>query len=184
MTSTIGERMIELHRSLDAAGLPHAFGGALALAWCTADPRGTSDIDLNIFVEPSQAATVVAALPAALEIDPDDIAALSRDGQTRLWWDEVPVDVFLNTTPFHTEVAERARIEPFLGIDLPFLACSDLAVFKAFFDRTRDWADLEDMASAGTLDRDHLTQAITDLLGEQDHRLTKIAALPGTDPTT
>lgn len=34
------------------------------------------------------------------------------------------------------------------------LSCADLAVFKAFFNRTKDWADLEEMRSAGTLDVD------------------------------
>lgn len=179
MTSTIGERMIELHRCLDAAELRHAFGGALALAWCTADPRGTSDIDVNVFVDPSATAAVVAALPQGVDVTPADVERLGRDGQARLWWGEVPVDIFLNTTPYHAIVAERARLEPFLGVDLPFLACDDVAVFKAFFfDRTRDWADLEDMATAGTLDREHLRSVIVELLGEHDHRLARIAALP------
>ena len=61
---------------------------------------------------------------------------LLADGQTRLWWDETPVDVFLDTTPFHVSVGERIRWEPFGDVELPFLACRDLAVFKAFFDRT------------------------------------------------
>jgi len=32
--------------ALDDADVPHAFGGALALAWCTQRARGTIDIDL------------------------------------------------------------------------------------------------------------------------------------------
>jgi hypothetical protein len=32
------------------------------------------------------------------------------------------------------------------------IACEDLAVSKAFFDRTRDWADREAMQEARTLD--------------------------------
>ncbi len=31
---------------------------------------------------------------------------------------------------------------------LPFLSCPDLAVFKVFFNRTKDWADLEAMHDA------------------------------------
>ena len=34
------ERIVRLHEALDGAGLPHAFGGALALAFCTAEPDG------------------------------------------------------------------------------------------------------------------------------------------------
>lgn len=179
--STIGERILALHRALDAEGIPHAFGGALALAWCTAAPRGTSDIDLNIFVTPDAADAVMAALPDEVTREESRRGALERDGQVRLWWGEVPIDVFLDTTEYHREVAERVRVEPFLGAAVPFLACEDLAVFKAFFDRTRDWADLEDMVRAGALARGPLETTIRARLGDDDHRLARIAALPWPD---
>lgn len=176
--STIGERLLALHAALDDAGLPHAFGGALALAWCTADPRGTSDIDVNVFVPASSAKTVVASLPAEVKHRSSDLRVLQRDGQVRLWWDEVPIDLFLNTTEFHDAVATRVREEPFLGTLVPFLACEDLAVFKAFFNRTRDWADLEDMASARTIGQPQLRAAVVSLLGDDDPRIERIDALP------
>jgi len=47
---TFTQRIIVPHEALKAAGVPHAFGGALALAWCTGRPRATIDIDINIFV--------------------------------------------------------------------------------------------------------------------------------------
>ena len=31
---------------------------------------------------------------------------------------------------------------------MPVLDCASLAIFKAFFDRTKDWADLEAIAQA------------------------------------
>ncbi len=132
--------------------MPHAFGGALALAWCTEQARGTIDIDVNLFAAPSDAHTLLSALPTEVEWSDADVALIERDGQARLWWGPTPVDVFANTTPFHAQAARRVRWEDFGGQRLPFLDCDDLAVFKAFFNRTRDWADLEDMAAAGTLD--------------------------------
>ena len=48
---------------------PHAFGGALALAWCTERARGTIDIDLNVFVDGSRAREVLAALPGGVRVD-------------------------------------------------------------------------------------------------------------------
>jgi hypothetical protein len=176
--STIGERVLGLHHSLDEAQLPHAFGGALALAWCTAQPRGTSDIDLNVFVPPGAAAEVVAAMPDGVECPPERVQVLERDGQVRLRWDITPVDIFLSTTPFHDEAAGRARVEPFLGAAVPFLACADVAVFKVFFNRTRDWADLEDMAAAGTIDRTRLREMVVTLLGPEDKRLDRVDQLP------
>jgi hypothetical protein len=106
-----------------------------------------------------------------------DVALLERDGQARLWWDATPVDVFFNTTEFHAEAAARARLEPFAGRELPFLACRDLAVFKAFFNRTKDWADLEEMHAAGSLDVESVLGVLAHHLGVDDERLARLVAL-------
>lgn len=173
----IPEKMRAIHRALDEAALPHAFGGALALAWCTERARGTIDIDLNVFVGTEQTAAVLAALPGDIAWTDHDAVLVARDGQRRLWWDRTPVDLFLNTTEFHERAAARARWEDFDGDSLPFLACSDLAVFKAFFDRTKDWADLEEMHAAGTLDLDLVTGVLVRHLGADDPRIAKLQAL-------
>jgi hypothetical protein len=47
---TLVERIIEIARAFDAAKIEWAFGGALALAYATQEPRGTRDIDINVFV--------------------------------------------------------------------------------------------------------------------------------------
>jgi hypothetical protein len=170
-------KIISLHRSLVAASLPHAFGGALALAWCTQRARGTIDIDLNVFLDTDATDQVLAGLPAEIACRAEDRSLLLRDGQARLWWDRTPLDLFLNTTPFHAQVAERAVVRSFAGADVPFLACSDLAVFKAFFDRTKDWADLEEMAAASTLDVDRVIGVLVRHLGPTDPRIRRLIAL-------
>ena len=174
---TLPGKIVQLHESLDRAQLPHAFGGALALAWCTQRARGTIDIDVNVFVGMDRVDEVIAALPDGVTVDADGRALLQRDAQARLWWDTTPVDVFLDTTAFHHQAGERVRWEDFGGTPLPFLSCTDLAVFKAFFDRTRDWADLEEMASAGTLDADRVIGVLVRYLGADDHRIAKVLAL-------
>ncbi len=174
---TLPEKIVELHRSLAAAGVPHAFGGALALAWCTQQARGTIDVDLNLFVPPSQAPEVLAGLPGGVAWGETDLARIRADGQVRLWWGTTPVDLFFSTTDFHDRAEARTRVEPFLGVDVPFLSCRDLAVFKAFFDRTRDWADLEDMAAAGSLDVEAVLGVLVRYLGGDDHRVTRLRSL-------
>jgi hypothetical protein len=144
------------------------------LAWCTRDPRGTSDIDLNIFVPAAAASTVLQALPDEVVATDDNVSQLERDGQSRLNWGEVPVDLFLTTDDFHTEVMTRVSLEPFPGELVPFLSCADLAVFKAFFDRRRDWADIEDMLVARTVDPDGVAAVIASFLGDDDPRITKL----------
>lgn len=173
------EQMLELHRSLDDAGLPHAFGGALALAWCTERARGTIDIDVNVFVPPDLAAQVFDALPPDVGITDDDRERIATDGQVRLWWASTPIDLFLSTTDYHDDVGDRIREERFAGTTLPFLSCLDLAVFKAFFDRTKDWADLEEMHAAGTLDLARVAGILVTYLGADDHRISRLRELAG-----
>ncbi len=163
--------------ALDRAAVPHAFGGALALAWCTRRARATIDIDINLFVGLDRITETLAALPEGVRVTSADRHDIASNGQARLWWDTTPVDVFFNTTPFHQAAARRATMERFAGVDIPFLACRDLAVFKAFFDRTRDWADLEEMNAAGTLDRDAVAHVLVRYLGERDHRVARLHAL-------
>lgn len=170
-------KIIALHEALAAVDMPHAFGGALALAWCTERARGTIDIDLNVFVDASMAPHVLAVLPAGVGWSDADVALIERDGQVRLWWDATPVDVFLNTTDFHAQVAERTRREQFAGTSVPFLSCADLAVFKAFFNRTKDWADLEEMAAAGALDLDRVLGVLVRFLGPTDERIGRLRSL-------
>lgn len=171
------EKMLAIHEHLRDAGLDHAFGGALALAWCTHQARGTIDVDVNVFVRPERVDDALAALPAGVVATPADRALLRRDGQARLWWGTTPLDLFFNTTDFHEQAAARVRWEPFAGVELPFLACGDLAVFKAFFNRTRDWADLEAMREAGTLDVPAVAGVLATVLGGDDDRVARLLSL-------
>jgi len=167
-------QIVALHEAVRAAEIPHAFGGALALAWCTERARATIDIDVNLFVSTDSAEAAFDALPGGVVVSAEDRVAVATDGQTRLWWGPTPIDVFFNTTPFHDEVAKRCRHESFGGTDIPFLACRDLAVFKAFFNRTRDWADLEAMAEADALDVEAVLGVLAHYLGTDDKRLDRL----------
>lgn len=180
--STLLEKILALADALTAAEVPHAFGGALALAYCVGEPRGTVDIDVNIFLAPDAVDRVLAAMPAEVSWDDSDRRLLERDGQARLWWERTPVDVFLSTTAFHDGAAERAREELLAGRTIRVLACDDLAVFKAFFDRRKDWADLEAMVRVGSFDVDRALGALTRHLGPDDPRVAKL--LEVVDSTT
>ncbi|MGI9328799.1 MAG: hypothetical protein ACR2PZ_26525 [Pseudomonadales bacterium] len=175
-------KIVRLHQALHKAGLPHAFGGALALAWCTGRARGTIDIDVNIFVEAVDGQKAIDAMPHGVAHHKSDLEILQRDGQVRLWWSQTPVDLFLNTTAFHVEASRRIRWEQFMNTDLPFLSCNDLAVFKVFFNRGKDWVDLEEMQHAGTLDINAVSAVILAMLGAGDERLARLTALRQAPP--
>jgi len=170
-------KIVAIHEALTRASLPHAFGGALALAWCTQRARGTIDIDVNVFVSTDRSEAVFGAMPDGVACSERDLAILRRDGQVRIWWDKTPLDLFLNTTEFHEEVAARTRWERFAGTFIPFLSCGDVAVFKAFFDRTKDWADVEEMIAAGTIDVAEVAAVLVRYLGSEDERIGRLDAL-------
>lgn len=143
---TLIEKLHSIHESLAAANLAHAFGGAIALAYCNKEPRGTRDIDVNIFVDAEHAERATSALPEGVAVSSADLEVVRETGQTRLWWDGTPVDVFLNNIPFHDDVARGVRWVELAGSEIPVLDCKSLTIFKALFDRPKDWVDIATIA--------------------------------------
>jgi hypothetical protein len=171
---TLPERLVALHRALARRRIPHAFGGAIALAYWTLDPRATSDIDVNVFLPADDAARALRALPAEVA-QPDGTAeAIARDGQVRLWWGETPIDLFFDTVPVHADAASHRRRVAFARAQIPVLGPVELAVFKAMFDRTRDWADIEAMLAAESLDLDAVREVLKTMFADGDHRFARL----------
>ena len=174
---TLVERITRICDALDRSGIPWALGGALALAYATREPRGTRDIDVNVFVEASDAARVFAAFPSGVRFGEADITAARNDDQVRLWWDTTPVDVFFAAERFHHDVATRCRTVPFEGRSIRVLCAEDLAVFKAMFDRTKDWADIEAMVDSDAIDLATAADRLERVLGPD----TRVERLRGLD---
>jgi hypothetical protein len=166
--SELVTKLFAIHDALTGAGLAHAFGGAIALAYCTEEPRGTRDLDVNIFSDSSRAETALAALPDEISVTGADTDAVVREGQTRLWWDDTPIDVFLKNHPFHDEVAARVVWVPLEQREIPVLDCASLVVFKALFNRTRDWADIEAVAESSPGEVDRAVSMIAELVSKDD----------------
>jgi hypothetical protein len=175
--SLLARRLIEIHDALSRAKLAHAFGGAIALAYCTEEPRGTRDVDVNVFVAPGRAKEVLGALPDGMTTTVAAARALEEEGQARLWWDDTPIDIFLDIHSFHEEVARGVRLVPFEARTIPVLNCTALTVFKALFNRTKDWADIEEMASAGSLDLQRAVASVERMVGSDDPSLSRLASL-------
>lgn len=175
--SELVDKLFAIHDSLTGAGIAHAFGGAVALAYCVEEPRGTRDLDVNIFVDASRAAPTLASLPDGVRVSGEDVAKVERDGQARLDWDGTPVDVFLNNIPLHEAVAARVVWVPLAGREVPVLDCASLAIFKAFFARTKDWADLEAIAQATPEDIDEAARTIAGLVGPDDPAVERLESL-------
>lgn len=179
-------KLLAVNDALAASGLPYAFGGAIALGYCVMQPRGTSDLDVNIFVPAASAPIVLAALPVEVVWSRAEAALLERDAQVRLHWGDTPVDLFLSNHPFHESIAPHIRNVPF-GVDgtrIPVLPCDALAVFKAFFARPKDFADIGHMVEARSFDVAEVRDTIKGLLGADAAELVQFdaACRDGLDP--
>jgi hypothetical protein len=67
----------------------------------------------------------------------------------------------------------------FEGRTIPVVGCTTLAVFKAMFDRPRDWVDIEAMVEANALDTADAASWVRQMAGEdspQAQRLQELAA--------
>lgn len=171
---SLPQKVIAIHEALDAAKVPHAIGGALALAYY-AEPRATIDVDVNVFVPTERWPRVRDALsPLGVNVGVD-AAALNRNGQARLWWDRNPVDLFFSYVPFHDEMQRAARRVPFAETTIPILSPEHLAVCKAMFDRPKDWLDIEQiLVATDPLDRSEIEAWLEGMVGEDDQRMKRL----------
>lgn len=175
--SRLGERLLAVHDALDAAKLPHAIGGAIALGYYRLEPRGTRDLDLNVFVGRTRAKEVLAAMPSGVTVSGLALEGAEREGQVRLWWEEMPIDVFLSVLPFHDQAQREVRGVPFEGRQIPIVGPITLAVFKSLYDKPQHWTDVEAMVEQGSLDVDWAVAAIREIAGEGSPIAAKLAAL-------
>ena len=172
----LDEKVLALGRALDDAALPHAFGGAIALAWCGV-PRGTEDIDLNLFVGSEREAACLAAV-APLGVERADVPA-ERPHQALWRWGRTPLHAFFAYHPFHESCRARARRVPFAGGEITVLAAEDIAVFKLVYDRPRDRSEVREvlLCLGERFDSAYAEQWLARILGARDDRVARFRAM-------
>jgi hypothetical protein len=171
----LADKVVQVHRALDTAGVAHAFGGALALAYY-AEPRATVDVDLNIFRRPEEH-RVVAAVLEGLGANAD-LPSVETTGQGRARWGRTPIDLFYAYLPFHDAMRTAARQVPFGDVTIPILSPEHLVVCKAVYDRPKDWLDIEQVLDSDpAVDREEITRWLSALVGPDDARYARAAGL-------
>ncbi len=174
---TLAQRITAIDHVLGK--IPHAFGGALALAYY-AEPRATVDIDLNLFVRVSrypEVAALLVTLGAPAE-DPGVAELVQRDGQARVMWEETPLDLFFSYDEFHDAAAGARRTVPFAEGTIPILAAEHLLVCKVVFNRTKHWVDIDAILAAETpLDVAEILRWVGRLVGDTDPRYERVVAI-------
>lgn len=177
-------RAIDVHLRLLRAGIDNAIGGALALGYHVDDPRATRDIDLNISLPASRAIEALTVLPDDVPWDTDTVDVIRRDEQVRLLWPvegsvPLPLDLFFAADALHDAVRTRAIEVPMLDSTVRVLSATDLTIFKALFDRPKDWPDIQAMVEAhdSTVDLDEAARWVGSIVGDDDARVERLRAL-------
>ena len=187
-------QVLDLARALESASVPYAIGGAIVIAYCT-EPRSTTDIDINVFLSAEQVARALDALQhAGIPFDYDRLESrIRRDAQVRFDWDGTMVDLFFSNVPFHASSAARTRRVPFGEGEISILSCADLVVYKAMFNRSRDWVDIESIlhAQGANFDLDYARGWLVAMVGDHDGRVieldkiaSEVASAEGESPTS
>jgi hypothetical protein len=177
---SLPEKVVAIDEGLKGARIPHAFGGALALAYY-AEPRVTIDIDVNVFVSTTRIDEIENALTplgvAPLGTDEARIA-LERDGQCRIWWDITAVDLFFSYTELHEAMRRDARRVPFGDVKIEVLSPEHLVVCKACFNRPKDWLDIEQvLVATEPFEAEEVNRWLREMLGADDYRVHRFAEL-------
>jgi len=176
-TLTLAQRVLAIEAALSE--IPHAFGGALALAYY-AEPRATIDIDLNVFVPAERFSDVAVPLGrlGAASDNPLVAAIVQRDGQARVMWDATPIDLFFAYDSFHDAAGAARHVVPFGGGTIPILAAEHLIVCKAVFNRPKDWVDIDAMLAADTdVNVAEVTRWVARIAGDEDPRYNRIVSV-------
>lgn len=170
------ERVLLVHHHLDDARVPHAVGGALALAYHVQEARATRDLDLNVTADPERPEALFTLLPDGVPWGERDIKAVRETGQVRLLWPHpdgqapIPLDLFFPQHAFHGVAMTRTETVAMLDGTVPILGATDLMVFKMLFDRRKDWADIEELLRFGKVDVPEARRWLTEIVGADDRR--------------
>lgn len=177
------ERTVQVHAALERAGVPHAVGGALALAYHVAEARATRDIDLNVGADPDDPRALFELLPDGVPWNARDVRTVRSTGQVRLLWPHpdgqppIPLDLFFPQGEFHRQLNQRAVVVAMLDQTVPIVSATDLMVLKMLFDRRKDWADIEELVRHATPDVEEAREWLVRIVGPGDVRESRLDQL-------
>jgi hypothetical protein len=179
------EVVVSLIDHLEVSQMPYAFGGAIALsAW--SEPRATTDVDLNLWVEDAQLPEAVKLLReagVAIELEQAQRGARER-GMFAAPHGSYRVDVFVPSVPFYDEALKRRMRVTLAKRQTWVLSPESLAVFKMLFFRPKDLVDLARLIEVRRppLDVAFVRSWLLDMVGGDDVRIAKWDELTRSSP--
>lgn len=167
------ELAVEVSECLAAAGVQHATGGATAFGF-HAEPRGTLDVDMKVFVAAdAPEATLEALAEHGIRFDfAKALEAIKTSGDLFLAHRGCRLDLSI---PLQEAASHRTRQIDLLGKRVPILSAEDLIVLKLLFNRHKDIVDIERLmeVSAQSLDRDYIRHWLVECVGIGHRRLPR-----------
>ncbi|MEI2703399.1 MAG: hypothetical protein V9E83_13495 [Baekduia sp.] len=127
----IPRHVVSLSDALTAAELPFAFGAAVALGQAAInDPREPPDIDVHVFIDRSDAAMVLAALPDDLPRTADFADSLLFSGYGVLAGSPPLIEVILRGAS--ADARDRVELRHLAaGTSVPVLALQDVRAWRS-----------------------------------------------------
>ncbi len=169
-----------LARDIEAAGIEYGIGGAIALGYW-AQPRGTLDVDITIYLPANQPTGCVRLLQSlGCEVNSQAaIDSLSEHGFCQVEFGQRRVDVFLPVIEFYEQARLRRQQVMLAGQDLKIWDAATLCVFKMMFFRRKDLADVEQIlrVQGKAIEQDWVLQQLIDLYGQHDPRISQWKSL-------
>ena len=171
------DKILSLDRVLKEAGIPHAFGGALAVGFY-GEPRATGDIDINVFIPTEDWLPLRDALtPLQIEAEVNERELRGTD-QLRLEWGGTPVHLFFSCDSLHEQMCRKLREVPFNGEAIPLVAPEHLVIRKVVLDRPKDWHDIEQILVASSpLMLDEVNEWLRLIAGAGDARMARFSEI-------
>ncbi|MGI8554172.1 MAG: hypothetical protein ACR2PL_25800 [Dehalococcoidia bacterium] len=180
MNHYLPDSLILLNYAFKSAHIPHAFDGAIALAYWGI-PRATRDIGVNVFLSVEHRAWVLDAVSELFPVANREQVEqqIARSAQVRLRWQDTPVDLFFSNSELHDAMADRARSVVYAGTEIHVLSAEDLILCKAAFDRAKDWVDIEDVCKiqGKRLDQRYLRRWLSEFYEPSDQQCQRIEGL-------
>jgi hypothetical protein len=142
-----------------------------------AQPRGTLDVDVTLFISPNHPSTCVRLLQqiGCELVASDALASLAEHGYCQVTFHGRRLDVFLSIVPFYEQGRLRRVKVKLEGSPVMIWEAETLCVFKMMFFRRRDLADVEQIlrTQGEKLDRQWIAAQLVTLYGNRDPRIAE-----------
>jgi hypothetical protein len=176
-----------LAERLTAAGCDYAFGGAIALGYCS-EPRGTVDVDVSLYLPVEDVTPTVNVLrQVGGKFEEEQVRrSLAEHGFCRIEFLGRRLDVFLPIAAIYEAARPRRKCVAMGGGEAYIWDAETLCVFKMMFFRRKDLADLDSVlrAQGAALDRDWVEEQLLSMYGPRDPRIASWRELCADVPAT